>query len=73
MKQLKKLGSPGAKVLTGDQMRKIQGGIIELGCNQGKPGLVCAAALCEVPDGKGGSVTGTCNKACVCIPNGPIF
>lgn len=73
MKQLAKLGFQASRMLTDDQMKKIQGGIFRLDCHQAQPGRVCAAAICEVPDGKGGTVTGTCNQGCVCIPNGPIF
>lgn len=67
MKQLKKLGSSGAKVLTGDQMRNVKGGEPVRGCGSPRPGILCAAALCEAYDPFGNLQTGMCNSECVCV------
>lgn len=68
MKQLTKLGSQGARVLTDDQMKNVHGGAA-LGCTPGKPGMLCIPGLCETLDGYGNLVTGTCTTACRCEIN----
>lgn len=69
MKQLKKLGSSDAKVLTGDQMKNVKGGRPVRGCTVNRPGpaMLCAAALCEAFDPFGNLQTGMCNSECMCV------
>lgn len=66
MKQLTKLGSQEARVLTDDQMRNILGELAGLACTPSRPGMLCPPYLCETQDISGNIVTGICTANCVC-------
>lgn len=79
MKQLKKIGSQAARVLTDDQMKNVTGGEFLPGsCMPLKPGGACSTLLaCSQTDSKGNVWRGTCNSYCFCLlyndPEQPVI
>lgn len=70
MKQLTKLGSQGARVLTQDQMKNIQGGIQignMVGCRGAQSGKQCSTLeACAMMGLDGILLTGNCTVDCRC-------